>query len=288
MSELLRQGQEPIRNKTVPDTFAGVSMITLRAKPYGGIDVMNLAPTSKNLFRKWEKWLDRLGREFVELMIQQRHFHELRALTEPYIGEDTGWELARSMAQGYLAFAVTAIRRIAEPAKNRPVPKNQEIISIPILLEDLKVRGGIVTRKRQRERYKRAMKALPERISKSAADRAHNKVTRGLSTLRPKVIETDLKSVKRAVGRISVLADKMFAHVERDRRRIPRRISFARIDEAIRRLYEISNRYSLCLFGRDLRIPDLELHSIEKDLRKLWPKSGPLPEMPGVQEAFEL
>src|SRR5262245_6169514 len=173
------------------------------------------APTASGLFRKWKKWLDRLEAEFVELLIKQRHFHELKAVSSEYVGEGIGAELARSMVQGYVAFAVSAIRRLSEPAKAGKVRKDQEIISLPILLEDLKTHGAVVTRDRQRNRYKREMKALPERIHKQTADRVHHAVTRGFSTLRPSEIETDLRKVRTAVGRIDVLANKVFAHIER-------------------------------------------------------------------------
>ena len=50
-----------------------------------------------------------------------------------------------SMAQGYAAFAFTAIRRIAEVPKER-FPKTKEIVSIPTLLKDVQKHAQLVTR----------------------------------------------------------------------------------------------------------------------------------------------
>jgi hypothetical protein len=56
------------------------------------------------LLAKWNRWLGRIEQELLELIVQQQHFHELEAATSPYIGRETGWELARWIAQGYAAY----------------------------------------------------------------------------------------------------------------------------------------------------------------------------------------
>ena len=92
-----------------------------------------ISPPPKNanrkaIFNKWKRWRNRLRLEFLNLLVKQSHFHELQAISKPYIGTEIASELARSMAQGYAAFAFTAIRRIAEFPKPK-TPKAREIVT---------------------------------------------------------------------------------------------------------------------------------------------------------------
>lgn len=230
----------------------------------------------KAIFKKWKVWRNRLRHEFIDLLVQQCHFHELEAITKPYIGTETAWELARSMAQGYAAFAFTAIRRIAEFPKSK-TPKTKEIVSLPTLLRDVQANAHLITRAHQRRRYKKAMKHLPERIYLYAADRVHDAVSNGTDVLRADSVEIDLQLIERTVKRISKLTDKVYAHVERDRRRIPRKFGFDKADEAIKTLFGILRKYSLCLFGEEIVLPPIEDFSIADDLQKIWPNDARSP-----------
>ena len=243
-------------------------------------------PTRKATFRNWKIWRNRLRDEFINLLVQQRHFHELVAITEPYRGKSMAAELARSMAQGYAAFAFTAIRRIAEPAKVRQA-RSKEITSLPTLLKDVQANAHLVTRMHQRRRYKKAMKHLPEHTHIRVADRVHDAVSNGSDVLPAESVESDLRLIARTVKRISKLTDKVYAHIERDRRRIPRKLGFARVDEAIHTLFGILNKYSLCLFGESIALPQFESFSVADDLRRIWPNDTPLPVFPSVVQEEE-
>lgn len=242
--------------------------------------------TRKATLRKWKAWRDRLRYEFVKLLVQQRHFHELQAVTKPYIGTTTAWELARSIARGYAAFAVTAIRRMAE-LPQAITRKSREIISLPTLLKDIQANAHLVTRKLQRRRYKKAMKRLPRRIYIGAADRVHDAICRGHDVLSADFVDKDLRLIDRTVKRIKKLADKSYAHIERDRRRIPKNFGFDKIDEAITVLFSILRKYSLCVFGEEVTVPPIEIYSVALDLRKVWPNDAPLPEFPSAIEEYE-
>ncbi len=245
-------------------------------------------PVSRNfIFKKWKTWCNRLQNEFVNLLVQQRHFHELRAITKPYIGTEKAAELARSMAQGYVAFALTAIRRLAEFPKSN-TPKSREIVSLPTLLMDIQANAHLITRKHQRQRYKKAMKHAPEFSYISAADRVHDAVSNGDDVLQAASVERDLRLINRAVRRIGKLTDKVQAHIERDRRRIPRNFGFEEVDVAIKVLFDALEKYSLCLFGKGVLIPEIEDFSIVDDLRKVWPGNTSLPEFPSVHDEVDV
>jgi len=233
----------------------------------------------KATFRKWKNWRARLRFEFLNLLVQQRHFHELEAITKPYIGSGRAWELARSMAQNYGAFAITSIRRLSEFPKAKTA-KSREIVSLPTFLMDVQANAYLITRRHQRRRYKKAMRHFPEYIYVAAADRVHDAVANGKDILEPQCVESDLKLIRQTVRRISKLADKVYAHVERDRRRIPREFPFNEADPAIKILLAILRKYSLCLFGEEIVLPEIDDYSIAEDLRKIWPSNAPLPQFP--------
>jgi hypothetical protein len=131
------------------------------------------------------------------------------------------------------------------------------------------------------------MKNLPVRISIAAADNVHDAVCKGQDVLPPRFVDREIKKIKRNVERICKRADKSYAHIERDRRRITKGLQYGDLDKAINALFTILNRYSLCLFGEEVVVPDMDLFSIVNDLRTVWPGNAPLPEFPSVHEQFD-
>jgi hypothetical protein len=166
--------------------------------------------------------------------------------------------------------------------------KSKEIVSIPTLLKDIQANAHLITRAHQRRRYKKAMKHLAERIYIDAADRVHDAITNGDDVLQAASVENDLKLIERTAKRISKLTDKVYAHIERDRRRIPKGFGFDKVDEAIKILFGILRKYSLCLFGEEVVLPDIGEFSIADDLRKIWPSDAPLPEFLSIREELEV
>lgn len=120
-----------------------------------------------------------------------------------------------------------------------------------------------------------------------AADRVHDAVANGHDVLQPASAVKDCQAIARAVTRISKVTDKAYAHIERDRRRIPKKIPFVQVDESIRTLFQILRKYSLLLFGEEVVLPDMVEFSIVEDLRKIWPGKQPLPEFPSVVETLD-
>src|SRR5262249_22509948 len=93
----------------------------------GGLFMIGLAAASilapGRLFARWRRWLKRIDGEFIELLLQQQHFHALQEIVNLNVGKLQNPEIGRWMAQGYLAYVCTAIRRLVEPPKNN-LPKD--------------------------------------------------------------------------------------------------------------------------------------------------------------------
>ena len=118
------------------------------------------------------------------------------------------------------------------------------------------------------------MKHLDQRTYTEAADTVHDAVCNGDDVLRPETVAKDIERIERIVRRIEKLTDKSFAHIERDRRRIPRRIPYRQFDDAIRILFQTFDRYSLCLFGEHAHSHCIEDETIAEKLQSLWTNSG--------------
>jgi hypothetical protein len=232
---------------------------------------------ARTLFNKWNRWLKRIEGELIELVVQQAHFHELQAAIAPYMNQVTGAETARWIAQAYAAYACLAIRRLTEPPNKRPPPKKGDprlTVSLAILLEDLALNRSQLTRERQRRMYRRHMRALPRRVAVGAADKVFDQVaqSRAHDEVSQSRVNRDIMSLRRAAKRIKRRVDKVYAHIERDRRRIGPALRFAEIDAAIRTLLSIHRRYALLAQGRDTRnIVSADGLTIMSDLKRIWP-----------------
>ncbi len=230
---------------------------------------------NRKLFAKWSRWLDQIKNELIELVVQQRHFHELQDTIAPHVGEDTGVELARWIAQAYYAYACLAVRRLVEGPKSN-VPKKGDpklTISLVVLLEDLATNNSELIRARTRRLYLRHMRHLGDDVAIRAADRdfdqvARKKRGREISVSR---IKRDIASIRKAAKRIKRRVDKVYAHTERDRRRIGKPLRLVEIDAAIKTLVEMHRLYALLIQGRDVRGLAPAEFEISSDLRKIWP-----------------
>jgi HEPN superfamily AbiU2-like protein len=247
--------------------------------------------TNSQLFKKWSRWLERIEKDLIDLTVQHRHFHELVAATDPYMGMARGAEVARWMAQGYYAYASMAVRRLVEGKSQKPSPKKRDprlIISLVVLLEDLLANNSVLTRNRTRTIYRRAMGHLPERIYVSAADSAFDLSTdtKNKAVLPVSKIEHDIKSLKAASKRVKRHVDKVYAHTERDRRRIGKPLQAVEIDGAIKTILKIYHRYALLIQGRDRHdlVPQ-DFFEIAMDLKRIWP-DPPVPDLTLNEEDF--
>jgi hypothetical protein len=217
--------------------------------------------STTQLFAKWRRWLDRIERDQLRDLLINRHIcHQLRDCIRPYAGTDQGAELAGWMVQNYVAFATTAIRRMMEPPKNR-----WRSISMVILLQDLASHDTLLTRERFRRLYKSP-------AGKPFADRdfdriATSKTATFISSAR---INRDLRALKAASRKITSLVNKVIAHTEEDRRKVPR-VQYGQLDKAIDLLEATFSRYSLLLKGScSSPIVPVDGFAVVEDLKRIW------------------
>ncbi|OAI38685.1 hypothetical protein AYO40_01640 [Planctomycetaceae bacterium SCGC AG-212-D15] len=242
-------------------------------------------PKPRTLFLRWRQWLNRLDDEFAELLRNRRHFRALQAIWNANLGRIERAEIGRWMVQGYVAYACTTIRRLAEPPSNRRPPSNPRIdprlcISLIILLREIQTHAVLFTRARLRNIY---VRANPDRqtVFERVADRDFNAVARNsrASSLPSRRIDQDVMAICRATRSIDRFVNKTIAHHERHRRRVGRPIRYGEIDRTIDVLLECFKRYHLFVVGRGANPErDDDDVDIRPDLARLWPEAVLPPE----------
>jgi hypothetical protein len=85
-------------------------------------------------------------------------------------------------------------------------------------------------------------------------------------------IRRDIELIKQGAKRIKRQVDKVYAHTERDRRKIGRPIRLVEIDAAIKTLIETYKRYALLIQGsEDMDLVPEKWFDIMSELKKIWP-----------------
>jgi hypothetical protein len=218
--------------------------------------------SNAQLFGKWRRWLHRIENDQLQDLLINRHiFHQFRGCIAPHVGSDHGAELASWMGQNYVAFAATAVRRMVEPPK-----ANWKSISLIILLTDLAANDSLLTRERFRGLYKNS-------VAERFADRDFATITGSetASKMSAARINRDIRALKAASKKIKTLVDKVVAHTEADRRKVPR-VQYGEIDKAIDLLEATFKRYCLLLNGSCPNpIVPLDDFDVAEDLKRIWP-----------------
>jgi hypothetical protein len=234
-------------------------------------------PTPGRLFQRWRRWLKRIEGEFIELLVQQQHLHALQEIWNLNVGKLQRPEIGRWMAQSYVAYACTTIRRLVEPPKKSP-PKSPKkdpklCISLVILLREVQDNAALFTRDRLRRVYTRGNRSRTE-VFECVADQVFDDVVQNsrAQSLPPARIDRDVRAISRATRSIERFVNKKIAHHERHSGRVGRPIRFDEIDGAIRVLVDYFKRYSLFVAGRwcDPRLEGDDW-DIRPDLKRLWP-----------------
>ena len=235
------------------------------------------------LLPKWRRWLGRIYHDQLSgLLIDQHTFKQFTTCIRPYEGTQKAADLAEFLNMGYVAVAATAIRRMVEEpqgsprekqcpeCKHRFTAKAQErarSISMVILLRDLQKNSSLLTIERFRRMYQRA--SVPLRF----ADREFRKITgdKRAPSLSADRIKRDIEALQRAAKPIRRLVNKVIAHTEEDRRRIPK-VRYRELDKAIELLKDLFRKYSLLINGSHAE-PLVPLHDydVSEDLERVWP-----------------
>jgi hypothetical protein len=206
--------------------------------------------------------LDRIYREQLHnLLVAQHIFHQFADCTKPHIGQYTAAELAEWMRQGYIAFAVTAIRRMVEEPKSNPKWKS---LSLVILLRDLARHSSLLTIERYRQLFRKSVVA--RFADRWFADFTGNQKA---TTMPVRRINRDIRELKRVSEPVQRLANKVIAHTELDRRRLGQ-LTYQRLDDAIDLLAKTYETYRKLITANCPPVL-LSHYDVTEHFRKIWP-----------------
>jgi hypothetical protein len=226
--------------------------------------------TEPDQIAEWRCLLDRIENEQLsDLLINHHIFKHFNDCITPCADTYRAGELARWMAQNYVAFVTTTIRKMVEPWK-----KNRESISLVILLEQLEQNNTLLTREWFRQLYENS-------VDKRFADRAFAEADRAFAeiagdataTIVPVArIERDIEDLKDATKDITTLVNKVIAHTKEDRRKVPL-VRFGQLGKAIDLLHTTFRRYRLLLNGNGSNpiVPLNYFDCVKEDLKLIWP-----------------
>jgi hypothetical protein len=226
--------------------------------------------------------LQRMQQDQLEDLVVNRHiFQQFEEATKKHVGTDHSTELAEWMAQCYVGYASTAIRRMVEPPPTTPKPKTcancghtlstpkpkpESSVSLVILLEELKKHPALLTRQRF---LKMCKKGGP--VAERFADQWFDKIVeqQGAASVPTAVIDQDIATLKQQTKQVKRLVNKLVAHTEMDRRRIGTH-RYGDLNSAVKVLSEVYRKYALLIEGKEPTFP-LDDFDVSEDFAKLWP-----------------
>jgi hypothetical protein len=217
--------------------------------------------TPDPLFVKWSDWLEQIHEEQLRDLLINRHiFHQFRDSVNPHGDRLQAPELAEWMHQGYVAYAIAAVRKMAQQPK-----KGFNSLSLGILLDDLKANQPRLTRATFGQMYD------PNSPARRLADRDFDQVsgTSGCNAFPLAVIDRDIQDLKAVARPVKELADKVMFHTDMDRSNITIP-TYGQFDQAIDFLRDTFAKYHLLITARAYVPVPLDDFDVRGALARLW------------------
>lgn len=189
--------------------------------------------THKSLRQKWRRWLKRIERDVLDLVIAQHIYEGIGTivLSNPAIQQPS--DVHSWMSRNYGIATVIGIRRLTDT--------DPRSVSLARLLLDLAANPNAVTRESHVCRYRLDLRGAGEHWFDEFAGKGEN-------TLPPKVPSRHLRQLTEAERRIRQLVNKRIAHLDqRNVRRKP--VQFQEIHDVIRVIERTVIEYKLLLEG---------------------------------------
>ena len=213
---------------------------------------------SVKLFRRWTSILNRIGNEdLIHLLVSREIFRKSQEAWGRVTNPDLAADLANWMANNYVAYAATAIRRIAEPPK-----KSWKVVSLAVLLSELATTYIPLTRKRDVSLYK------DKRVREHFADQHFDQLVGrpGESSFPIDVIINDKRRLQCAVDPVKSLVDKVIAHT--DEKRFRRKVLFRHLSGSVDIIAELFQKYHQLITASKPSLDVEHLIDVENDLEK--------------------
>ncbi|MBI3469568.1 MAG: hypothetical protein HY000_41735 [Planctomycetes bacterium] len=211
------------------------------------------------LLTRWRELLSTIENEQIDpLLVNKDIFAQLNDCIKPHVGTRTGADLASWMAQCYVAFVGTAIRRLAERLSRYPS------VSLRILLEELLSNASCLTFQWYESHYDNP--DVARRFAQQHFDQLAG--CANCTSFPVRTIQADIDELERVTAGVKTLTDKFIAHTDL-RRHTVTLPTYADLDKAVDVIWELFSKYRQLLTGA----PPAEalLDDVRPDLKKIWP-----------------
>lgn len=190
----------------------------------------------KQKFEKWEKWIETIHSEVVELVTNQHSFWKIQGMIKrnPNIQKPNSFNWF--IGQTYYDYGVIAVRR--------QIKCDTQSISFVRLLKEIIETPYLLTRERFISLYRADLK--------DEANQIYDRWFPGGCTdhIDPTMVQQDLEDLKKQGAKLEEFADRRVAHHDR---RTPKTIpTYNELDVAIDCLKKLTRKYVLLFEARDL------------------------------------
>ena len=196
-------------------------------------------------FQKWEKWLETIHEEVIDLVRSKHIFWKLGDIVKnnPKIQKPNSFY--QFAGDTYFAYGVIGIRRQIKPHKDS--------ISFARLLQEIVETPCVLSRER--------FVALYERGARYEANHDFAQFTReGAEYIDPNIVQQDLDQLKKLGHDVENFADKRIAHY--DKQLVENVPSFGELDDCIDFLAELTGKYWL-LFKAEALVDLLVMPTVD-------------------------
>ena len=195
-------------------------------------------------FEKWERWLEEIYNEVVEILTNRRSFLKVWDIVNgnPKIQKPNSFY--KLLDDTYAAYGISAIRRQIKPQKDS--------ISFIGLLKEIIETPNVLSRDRFVDLYLAGMKNIASADIKNIANNIFDKefAAKSMNHIDPNIVQCDLNRLETHADKLEDFADKRVAHYDnRPPKHIP---TFAELDACIDCLEELMRKYWLLFKASDL------------------------------------
>lgn len=190
------------------------------------------AAAPRSLRQKWRRWLKRIERDVLDLIIAQHIYEGIRTIVASNADIQRPGDVYRWISRNYGTAMVVGIRRLTD--------RRLDSLSLVRLLKDIADHSDAITRESHVCHYSKSGR-------RGAGDRWFDSFAgRGKRTLPKSIPRSHLRRVKLAAERIRRLVDTRIAHL--DQKNVPRKpLKFTDIHNAIRLIEQTTIQYKLLL-----------------------------------------
>ncbi len=202
-------------------------------------------------------------RQLDPLRIQRHIFEQFASATQPYVGTQHGAVLADWIAQNYLAFAITSVRRMLD--------RRRDAHSLIRFLQKAGKHRAMVSRQRMHRKF---IDAFPDFANKTAVKKADEMFDYGLgqtgeNALTSGIIDADVTALVQAAENVTQIANSWIAHTSKSPQLSS--LSYGELHAAIDTFESIYSRYHSLIVGNLPLFSPLEDFDCREEFQKIWP-----------------